>query len=52
MKTVIVFYGVYDLQAQWEHDQMTRPRDQITEKFLDAPPIISRKLFFEASPLS
>ena len=52
VKTVIGFYGVYDLQAQWEHDQMTRPRDQITEKFLDAPPIISRKLFFEASPLS
>jgi hypothetical protein len=30
VKAVIGFYGVYDMQAQWEHDQMTRPRDQIT----------------------
>jgi hypothetical protein len=52
VKAVIGFYGVYDMQAQWEHDQMTRPRDQITEKFLGAAPMTSRKLFFEASPLS
>jgi acetyl esterase/lipase len=52
VKAVIGFYGVYDMLAQWEHDQMTRPRDQITEKFLGGPPMISRKLFFEASPLS
>jgi acetyl esterase/lipase len=44
--------GVYDMQAQWEHDQMTRLRDQIAEKFLGATPMTSRKLFFEASPLS
>ena len=31
---------------------MTRPRDQITEKLLGAAPMTSRKLFFEASPLS
>jgi acetyl esterase/lipase len=52
VKAVIGFYGVYDMLAQWEHDQMTRPRDQITERLLGAPPMISRKLFFEASPLS
>src|SRR6516225_1168653 len=46
VKTVIGFYGVYDMQAQWEHDRMTRPRDQITEKLLGAPPMTSRKLFF------
>ena len=34
VKSVIGFYGVYDMQAQWLHDQITRPRDQITEKFL------------------
>ena len=51
-KVVICFYGVYDMLAQWEHDQMTRPRDQITEKLLGAPPMISRKLYFEASPIS
>jgi acetyl esterase/lipase len=49
---VIGFYGVYDMLAQWEQDQMTRPRDQITEKLLGVPPMISRKMFFEASPLS
>jgi acetyl esterase/lipase len=49
---VIGFYGVYDLQAQWEHDQITRPRDPITEKLLGGPPMASRRRFFDASPLS
>lgn len=52
VKAVIGFYGVYDMAAQWEHDQITRPRDQITEKFLGCTPMASRKIFFEASPLS
>jgi acetyl esterase/lipase len=52
VKAVIGFYGVYDMAAQWEHDQIYRPRDQITEKFLGGPPSLSRKVFFEASPLS
>ena len=49
---VIGFYGAYDMAAQWEHDQITRPRDQITEKLLGCSPMVSRKAFFEASPLS
>jgi dipeptidyl aminopeptidase/acylaminoacyl peptidase len=40
------------MQAQWEHDQVGRPRDQITEKWLGAAPAVNRKLFFEASPTS
>jgi len=52
VKAVLGFYGVYDMLAQWEHDQITRPRDQITEKFLGGPPMVNRKTFFEASPLS
>jgi acetyl esterase/lipase len=52
VRAVIGFYGVYDMAAQWEHDQIYRPRDQITEKFLGAPPSVSRKVFFDASPLS
>jgi len=52
VEAVVGFYGVYDMLAQWEHDQITRPRDQITEKLLGAPPMVSRKTFFEASPLS
>lgn len=38
VKAVIGFYGVYDMQAQWLHDQITRPRDQITEKLLGVTP--------------
>ena len=52
VKSVVGFYGVYDMLAQWEHDQITRPRDQITEKLLGGPPMVSRKVYFEASPLS
>src|ERR1700730_5875553 len=52
VKAVVGFYGVYDMLAQWEHDQITRPRDQITEKLLGGPPMVSRRTFFEASPLS
>lgn len=49
---VIGFYGVYDMAAQWAHDQITRPRDPITEKLLGGPPMASRRKFFDASPLS
>lgn len=52
VKACIGFYGVYDMAAQWEHDQIYRPRDQITEKFLGGPPALSRKRYFEASPIS
>jgi acetyl esterase/lipase len=52
VKMVIGFYGVYDMVAQWEHDQITRPRDSVTEKLLGCSPMISRRTFFEASPLS
>jgi acetyl esterase/lipase len=52
VKTVIGFYGVYDMQAQWLHDQITRPRDQITEKFLGVSPMQSRRAYFDASPMS
>jgi hypothetical protein len=49
---VIGFYGVYDMQAQWLHDQITRPRDQITEKFLGVSPMQNRRIYFDASPTS
>ncbi len=52
VKAVVGFYGVYDMQAQWEQDQLRRPRDQITEKFLGVSPMVSRRTFFDASPLS
>jgi dipeptidyl aminopeptidase/acylaminoacyl peptidase len=38
--------------AQWEHDLVARPRDNIAEKFLGAAPHTNRKVFFEGSPIS
>ena len=52
VKCCIGLYGVYDLAAQWQHDLVARPRDQITEKFLGAAPIDDRKLYFDATPNS
>ena len=52
VKAVASLYGIYDMVQQWEHDQLTRPRDQITEKFLGGPPMASRRRYFDASPLS
>jgi acetyl esterase/lipase len=52
VKTVVGFYGVYDMLAQWQHDQIARPRDQISEKYLGAPPMQNRRVYFDSSPLS
>jgi acetyl esterase/lipase len=52
VKAVVGFYGVYDMLAQWEHDQTARPRDQITEKFLGGSPMLIRRAYFDASPIS
>ena len=52
VKAMVGFYGVYDMLAQWQHDLVTRPRDNISEKYLSAAPHTNRKVFFEASPIS
>ncbi len=52
VKAVVGFYGVYDMLAQWKHDQIMRPRDQITEKFLGVSPMQNRRIYFESSPIS
>jgi acetyl esterase/lipase len=52
VKVVVGVYGAYDLLAQWHHDQLTRPRDHITERFLGRSPMESKHLFYEASPLT
>jgi acetyl esterase/lipase len=52
VKVVCGVYGVYDMAGQWEHDQIHRPVDQITEKLLGARLPDSRRLFFDASPLA
>jgi acetyl esterase/lipase len=52
VKAVVGFYGAYDMLAQWQHDQIARPRDQATEKYLGASPMENRRVYFESSPLS
>src|SRR5437773_9609645 len=52
VKAVVGFYGVYDLAQQWSHDQLHRPHDNITEKFLGAPLTENRKIYLEASPIT
>ena len=52
VKAVVGFYGVYDMQAQYQHDLVARPRDNIGEKFLGAAPHTNRQVFFDASPIS
>ncbi|HLH94644.1 MAG TPA: alpha/beta hydrolase [Xanthobacteraceae bacterium] len=52
VKAVVAFYGVYDMLAQWNHDQIARPHDQIAEKYLGASPMQNRRIYFESSPMS
>jgi dipeptidyl aminopeptidase/acylaminoacyl peptidase len=52
VKAAMAFYGIYNLTAQWEHDQVARPLDQVTGQFLGATPMANRQLNFEASPPS
>jgi len=52
VKACVGVYGVYDMAAQWEHDQVHRSADPITHKFLGVSLIDDRRRFFEASPLS
>jgi acetyl esterase/lipase len=52
VKAVVVAYGVYDMAQQWNHDQVSRPRDNIAATFLGKAPYDDRKIYFESSPLS
>ena len=52
VKVAVSVYGVHDLARQWRHDQVSRPRDQIVEKFLGASLLDDRRIYFDASPLS
>jgi len=52
VKAVVGIYGVYDMVAQWNHDALSRPADQITEKFLGTTPQANRRTYFDSSPIS
>jgi acetyl esterase/lipase len=52
VKVAVPVYGIFDLAAQWRHDQLTRPRDHLTELFLGSSLVEDRRIYFDASPLS
>ncbi len=52
VKVVVAVYGIFDLVEQWRHDQLTRPRDHLTELFLGTSLLEDRRIYFDASPLS
>lgn len=52
VQAVVAVYGVYDLAAQWQHDLVARPGDNIAQGFLGVSPAENRRLYFDASPLS
>lgn len=52
VKAVVVAYGIYDMLAQWHHDQIARPFDQITEILLGIRPTEDKFRYFEASPIA
>jgi acetyl esterase/lipase len=54
VKALVGVYGVYDLHAMWCSLQVQdgRNTDNKVEKFLGAPPMANRQLYFDASPIS
>ena len=52
IKAIVPVFGIYDLAAQWEHDQIARPHDRITEDFIGEPLTSNRTIYFDASPMS
>src|SRR6202161_2913905 len=52
VKALIGAYGVYDLAAMWTTYQIQGGLDNNIQKFLGAPPMENRQLYFDASPIS
>jgi len=52
VKALVGVYGIYDVGAMWTAYQLQGGADNNIQKFLGAPPMEDRQLYFEASPLS
>lgn len=52
VRTVVSVCSIYDMLAQWNHDLLVRPRDNITEKYLGVSAIDDKFAYFNASPLA
>ena len=52
VKAVVGVYGTYDLIAQWEHDVISRPTDNIAQNLMGFPPMQDRRAWYAASPIA
>jgi acetyl esterase/lipase len=52
VKCLVGVYGVYDAVAMWTTYQLQGGRDNNFEKFIGAPPMENRQVYFDASPIS
>jgi len=52
VKVLIGVYGIYDAVAMWTNYQLQGGRDNNFQKFMGVPPMESRQLYFDASPIS
>ncbi|HEX4040942.1 MAG TPA: alpha/beta hydrolase [Xanthobacteraceae bacterium] len=52
VKALIGVYGIYDAVAMWMNYQLQGGRDNNFEKFMGTPPMESRQVYFDASPIS
>jgi acetyl esterase/lipase len=52
VKALVGVYGVYDLVAMWTTYQIQGGTENNIQKFLGAPPMENRQLYFDASPIS
>jgi acetyl esterase/lipase len=54
VKALVGVYGVYDLYTMWNSLQVQdgSNSDNKVEKFIGAPPMADRQLYFDASPIS
>ena len=52
VKALIGVYGIYDVVAMWTNYQVQGGRENNIQKFIGAPPMENRQLYFDASPIS
>ena len=52
VKALVGVYGIYDAVAMWTNYQLQGGRDNNFQKFIGAPPMENRQLYFDASPIS
>jgi len=52
VKALVGVYGIYDVIAMWTAYQLQGGADNNIQKFMGAPPMENRQLYFDASPIS